>query len=72
MFIENLKGKLNIVYRGFTPDDYVYSEFSAYKVLKIEYEFASKESHAVFVDRWFVHSQDFSKYDVLEVDVFGD
>jgi len=72
MFIENLKGKLNIVYRGFTSGDYVYAEFSAYRVLEIEYEFTSKESHAVFVDRWFVYLQDFSKYDVLEVDVFGD
>jgi len=72
LLLENLKGKLNLVYGGWTKDDKVNVDVYRDGELDIRYNFTSPNSYNVMVTRIFRPHRNLAEYSTLKALVYGD
>jgi len=72
ILLENLKGKLNIVYGGWTDHDKINVEVYKDGEVEMKYRFTSPNSYSVKVVRIFEPYKDLSEFSAIKVLVYGD
>jgi hypothetical protein len=72
IFVENLKGCLNIRYDAYVRGDIIEVVVLNDGCLRLSYNFSAPYSRAVYIDRRFLVDQDWARYRVFEAEVMGD